>query len=121
MRLVLHPKVYSDIDEIMGYYERVSTPGLAEEFYPESEFAAVPLSLPGPRRWPRSPNSRRPPSPSTSIFWIQASIGVWPSSKSVAWGGLGFQSGHQVVGVGIPNLSKRFGKNPSGGCAWLMS
>ncbi len=21
MRLVLHPKVYSDIDEIMGYYE----------------------------------------------------------------------------------------------------
>jgi len=33
MRLVLHPKVYSDIDEIMGYYERVATPGLAEEFY----------------------------------------------------------------------------------------
>ena len=29
MRLVLHPKVYSDIDEIMGYYERVATPGLA--------------------------------------------------------------------------------------------
>ena len=28
MRLVLHPKVYSDIDEIMGYYERVATPGL---------------------------------------------------------------------------------------------
>jgi len=26
MRLVLHPKVYSDIDEIMGYYERVATP-----------------------------------------------------------------------------------------------
>ena len=25
MRLVLHPKVYSDIDEIMGYYERVAT------------------------------------------------------------------------------------------------
>ena len=33
MRLVLHPKVYSDINEIMGYYERVATPGLAEEFY----------------------------------------------------------------------------------------
>jgi hypothetical protein len=32
MRLVLHPKVYSDIDEIMGYYERVATPGLAKEF-----------------------------------------------------------------------------------------
>jgi hypothetical protein len=25
MRLVLDPKVYSDIDEIMGYYERVAT------------------------------------------------------------------------------------------------
>jgi hypothetical protein len=35
MRLVLHPKVYSDIDEIMPYYERVATPGLADEFYTE--------------------------------------------------------------------------------------
>jgi toxin ParE1/3/4 len=33
MRLVLHPKVYSDIDEIVGYDERFATPGLAEEFY----------------------------------------------------------------------------------------
>jgi hypothetical protein len=32
MRLVLHPKVYSDINEIMGYYERVAAPGLAESF-----------------------------------------------------------------------------------------
>jgi hypothetical protein len=38
MRLVLHPNVYSDIDEIMGYYERVTTPGLAEEFYTELRF-----------------------------------------------------------------------------------
>ena len=38
MRLVLHPKVYSDIDEIMGYYERVGTPGLAEEFYTELRY-----------------------------------------------------------------------------------
>jgi toxin ParE1/3/4 len=38
MRLVLHPKVYSDIDEIMGYYERVATPGLAEEFYSELRY-----------------------------------------------------------------------------------
>jgi hypothetical protein len=38
MRLVLHPKVYSDIDEIMGYYERVATPGLAEEFYTELRY-----------------------------------------------------------------------------------
>lgn len=35
MRLVLHPKVYSDIDEIMGYYERVATPELADDFYAE--------------------------------------------------------------------------------------
>ena len=38
MRLVLHPKVYSDIDEIMGYYERVATPGLGEEFYTELRY-----------------------------------------------------------------------------------
>ena len=35
MRLVLHPKVYSDIDKIMEYYERVATPKLADEFYAE--------------------------------------------------------------------------------------
>jgi len=35
MRLVLHPKVFSDIDEIMGYYERVATPELADDFYTE--------------------------------------------------------------------------------------
>ena len=33
MRLVLHPKVYSDIDRIMDYYERVATSQLANEFY----------------------------------------------------------------------------------------
>ena len=35
MRLVLHPKAYSDIDEIMRYYERVATRELADEFYTE--------------------------------------------------------------------------------------
>jgi plasmid stabilization system protein ParE len=35
MRLVLHPKVYSDIDRIMDYYERVATSQLANEFYAE--------------------------------------------------------------------------------------
>lgn len=35
MGLVLHPKVYSDIDEIMRYYESVATPELADEFYAE--------------------------------------------------------------------------------------
>jgi plasmid stabilization system protein ParE len=33
MRLVLHPKVYSDIDSIMKYYEQVASPELADEFY----------------------------------------------------------------------------------------
>lgn len=35
MRLVLHPKVSSDISSIMEYYERVSTSELADEFYLE--------------------------------------------------------------------------------------
>jgi toxin ParE1/3/4 len=35
MRLVLHPKVYSDIDEIMEYYERIATRELANESYSE--------------------------------------------------------------------------------------
>jgi toxin ParE1/3/4 len=35
MRLVLHPKVYSDIDSIMAYYEEVATTELASEFYAE--------------------------------------------------------------------------------------
>jgi hypothetical protein len=38
MRFVLHPKVYSDIDEIMGYYERVATRQLADEFYAELRY-----------------------------------------------------------------------------------
>ena len=35
MRLVLHPKVYSDIDAIMAYYEEVAETELAKEFYAE--------------------------------------------------------------------------------------
>jgi plasmid stabilization system protein ParE len=35
MRLVLHPKVYSDIDAIMVYYEEIAAPELANEFYAE--------------------------------------------------------------------------------------
>ena len=35
MRLVLHPKVYSDIERIMAYYEEMATPKLANEFYTE--------------------------------------------------------------------------------------
>ena len=35
MRLVLHPKVYSDISLVMEYYEQVAAPDLADEFYLE--------------------------------------------------------------------------------------
>ena len=35
MRMLLHPKVYSDLDEIMGYSEEAETPELAKEFYVE--------------------------------------------------------------------------------------
>jgi plasmid stabilization system protein ParE len=35
MRLLLHPKVYSDISSIMEYYEKLSTIELADEFYRE--------------------------------------------------------------------------------------
>jgi plasmid stabilization system protein ParE len=50
MRVVLHPKVYSDIDTIMSYYEQVATPELASEFYAElrrliTEAAARPESF----------------------------------------------------------------------------
>jgi plasmid stabilization system protein ParE len=38
MRLVLHPKVYSDIDAIMDYYEQAATLDLADEFYAELRF-----------------------------------------------------------------------------------
>jgi len=35
MRLILHPKVYDDIDRIMAHYEHVATAELADEFYSE--------------------------------------------------------------------------------------
>ena len=35
MRLLLHPKVNSDIHKIMQYYEQASTPELASDFYAE--------------------------------------------------------------------------------------
>jgi plasmid stabilization system protein ParE len=38
MYLVFHPKVYSDIDEIMEYYERVAPRELAAEFYSELRY-----------------------------------------------------------------------------------
>src|ERR1700738_1278871 len=38
MRLVSYSQIYSDIDQTMGSYERVATPGLAEEFYTELRY-----------------------------------------------------------------------------------
>ena len=35
MRVILHPKVHSDVLQIMEYYERVATPELADDFYRE--------------------------------------------------------------------------------------
>ena len=50
MRLVLHRKVYSDIDAIMAHYERVASRELADDFYAElrlfmSQAAARPESF----------------------------------------------------------------------------
>ena len=106
----------------MGYYEGVATPGLAEEFYTQLRYfmtkaADKPESFSIRERDIRRANLRRFPyhfllrvvghevrilvvrhPPSISIFWIQASIRVRPSTKSVAWSGLEFQSGYQAVG-----------------------
>jgi plasmid stabilization system protein ParE len=91
MRLVLHPKVGSDVSRIMEYYEQVATPELADEFYRElryfiqkvaerpeafsvrerysaSEFAAISLSSFVSHRRGFSSDSRCPPSHKTSIF-----------------------------------------------------
>ena len=38
MRIVFHPKIYSDIDTIMEYYEHAATPELADEFYAELRY-----------------------------------------------------------------------------------
>ena len=35
MRLVLHRRVRSDVDEVMDYYERAEHPELAQDFYRE--------------------------------------------------------------------------------------
>lgn len=35
LRVVFHPKVFSEVDAIMGYYERVAGIQLADDFYAE--------------------------------------------------------------------------------------
>ena len=66
MRLVLHPKVYSDIAQIMEYYEQVASADLADEFYEElrplmREAAKRPESFPRRERDIRRANLRRFP------------------------------------------------------------
>jgi len=66
MRLVLHPKVYSDIQKIMDYYEQVATRELADRFYFELRHfielaAATPEGFPVRDRDIRRVNLRRFP------------------------------------------------------------
>jgi len=66
MRLILHPRVYSDIDTIMEYYERVAIPELADQFYAElrhfmAEAAERPESFPIRERDMRRVNLQRFP------------------------------------------------------------
>src|SRR5712691_8950760 len=66
MRLVLHPKVYSDIAQVMKYYEQVASADLADEFYAElqrlmSEVAKRPESFQIRERDIRRANLRRFP------------------------------------------------------------
>ena len=44
MRLVLHPEVFSDIDQIMAYYEHAATKELADAFYAELRHCMVAAS-----------------------------------------------------------------------------
>jgi plasmid stabilization system protein ParE len=66
MRLVLHPKVYSDIAQVMEYYEQVGNKDLADEFYAElqrliREAAKRPESFPVRGRDIRRANLQRFP------------------------------------------------------------
>lgn len=66
MRLAFHPKVYSDIAQVMEYYERVASADLADEFYAElqqliREAAKRPESFPVRERNIRRANLQRFP------------------------------------------------------------
>ena len=66
MRLIFHPKIYSDIAQVMEYYERVASADLADEFYAElqqlmREAAKRPESFPIRERDIRRANLRRFP------------------------------------------------------------
>ena len=38
LRIVYHPKVFSEVDAITGYYESVTSSHLADKFYSEFRF-----------------------------------------------------------------------------------
>ncbi len=66
MKLTFHPRVYSDVDEIMMHYEEISGTPLADEFYDEfirfvRQAAADPGHYPIRRRDVRRVNFRRFP------------------------------------------------------------
>jgi hypothetical protein len=94
MRLVLHPKVSSDVSTIMQYYEQVGTAALADEFYQELrrfmiQAAARPESFAIRERNIRRVNLRRFPYHFLFVlltiqfaFWLCAITGEihgWPS------------------------------------------
>ncbi|HLX68751.1 MAG TPA: hypothetical protein VKV04_03900, partial [Verrucomicrobiae bacterium] len=41
MRLILHPRVHSDIETILAYYEQAADSELADEFYAELRYFLV--------------------------------------------------------------------------------
>ena len=66
MRLIFHPKIYSDIAQVMEYYERVASADLADEFYAELQLlmrdaTKRPESFPIRERDIRRANLRRFP------------------------------------------------------------
>ena len=78
MRLILHPKVYSDIDEIMQYYERIAKPELAHEFYAELRYLMTKAG--------DTSNPSCSPSSQKSVFRIETSLkqhdcGLQPTNR----------------------------------------
>jgi plasmid stabilization system protein ParE len=66
MRISLHPKVHSDVDQVLAYYEQAAAPGIAAEFYKElrrciAEAGRRPTSFPCGLSGRRRVNLRRFP------------------------------------------------------------
>lgn len=74
MRLVLHRRVRSDVDEIMDHYERAQHPELSRDFYRELRG----FMLDAARRPGRYHSSKRTSGGSTSnAFPITSCIELW--------------------------------------------